>query len=383
MQTSNNDRINSIQALRALAFLGIFFNHSGFIINWSELGVSIFFVLSGFLLYIRYVGTELPHSTRDCFRFAVDKIKKIYPLHLITLIIMFVFYMCGPMGMKRRLVNCIVAALNVFLVQSFIPNMGIATALNGVAWYLSTAAFLYFCFPKILYLVDNKGKNKHESEAPKAIHTCTLAIVCLLALLIQFGICIALIKCNLFNSAVYFSLSYSFPPIRLVDLLFGIFVGRLYELYKNKDTNVALASIFEIIVILLAIGTKIWGDMEPSSIKPIYLASKNWTTIYVSVAALAVYVFAINKGIISKAVTNRVLVWIGDLSGYAFLIHFVIIILVEKITNTSRSIEEVGVAYKLLVILIELLLSIGLSYLYRLYDSKINSLFERIYKKQK
>ena len=44
-------RIDSLQALRAMAFWGIFLTHAQFIFDWAGLGVSIFFVMSSFLLY--------------------------------------------------------------------------------------------------------------------------------------------------------------------------------------------------------------------------------------------------------------------------------------------------------------------------------------------
>ena len=49
---NKKNKIESIQALRALAFLGIFFAHSHFFISWSALGVCVFFVMSGFALCI-------------------------------------------------------------------------------------------------------------------------------------------------------------------------------------------------------------------------------------------------------------------------------------------------------------------------------------------
>lgn len=47
---SSNSKIISLQALRAIAFLGIFLSHTNCFIQWPWLGVSTFFVLSGFLM---------------------------------------------------------------------------------------------------------------------------------------------------------------------------------------------------------------------------------------------------------------------------------------------------------------------------------------------
>lgn len=53
---SLNSKIMSLQALRALAFLGIFLSHTNCFIQWPWLGVSTFFVLSGFLMMRTHGG---------------------------------------------------------------------------------------------------------------------------------------------------------------------------------------------------------------------------------------------------------------------------------------------------------------------------------------
>lgn len=50
----NENKIESLTALRGIAFIGIFFLHTGFCIQWATLGVSTFFILSGFLLSYKY-----------------------------------------------------------------------------------------------------------------------------------------------------------------------------------------------------------------------------------------------------------------------------------------------------------------------------------------
>lgn len=40
---------------------------------------------------------------------------------------------------------------------------------------------------------------------------------------------------------------------------------------------------------------------------------------------MLVYLFAINKGYISKLLSNKVMLYIGNISAYAFLIHQVLI----------------------------------------------------------
>ena len=85
IMNNTNNRIESLQALRAIAFIGIFLSHAGAPIKWI-LGVSIFFVLSGFLLNYKHSDELLDYSPKGMFKFSIDRIKKLYPLHIITMI---------------------------------------------------------------------------------------------------------------------------------------------------------------------------------------------------------------------------------------------------------------------------------------------------------
>lgn len=55
---SSKNKIDSFNILRAIAFMGIFMRHVEFKMQWAALGVSVFFVLSGFLLTYQYVDRD-------------------------------------------------------------------------------------------------------------------------------------------------------------------------------------------------------------------------------------------------------------------------------------------------------------------------------------
>lgn len=86
MNTSTK-KLPSLQPLRAIAFIGIFFLHAGALVNWSSLAVSTFFVLSGFLMVYTYIDRDIDLTLKGCFCFALSKIKKLYPLHILMLLL--------------------------------------------------------------------------------------------------------------------------------------------------------------------------------------------------------------------------------------------------------------------------------------------------------
>ena len=71
-------RINSLQGLRAVAFGSIFFEHCG-IGGGGSLGVSVFIVLSGFLMTYNYWNKELDVGLKGNFRLSIQKIKRLSP----------------------------------------------------------------------------------------------------------------------------------------------------------------------------------------------------------------------------------------------------------------------------------------------------------------
>lgn len=73
---ANNSKITSIQALRACAFIGIFASHTG-MLALGAWGVSIFLVLSGFIMFYAYIGRDLETGVEKNIMFSIKKNKKV------------------------------------------------------------------------------------------------------------------------------------------------------------------------------------------------------------------------------------------------------------------------------------------------------------------
>ena len=71
-------RITSLQALRAIAFINIFISHCGVTMFFGGAwGVSLFFVLSGFVMYYAYCERDLGANLLSRIKFAYVKINYI------------------------------------------------------------------------------------------------------------------------------------------------------------------------------------------------------------------------------------------------------------------------------------------------------------------
>lgn len=347
-------KIDSLQALRAWAFLGIFFLHAGFefSLDWAKLGVSVFFVMSGFLMTYSYENTELMMSPQKCLSFSWGKIKKLYPLHIITMIGSAVLAAaaiicngCRP-GAIIKLGGEIV--LNVTLLQTWVPDSKINVSLNGVAWYLSVALFLYFMFPRIKKIIERNS----------IIRLCIISGLILAA---EISACILLIAVVGCGSPVYIWFMYCFPVFRLGDFFIGCVLKRIFCESGVKNTGMKMATIYEVLAAAITVLVFVWLQQKHRNI--ILLALGNWTTIYIPLAAVWVILFAVGKGWLTKILSNKAAVFVGNISAYAFLIHYVIIQCASPLMGAMKIPAEGW--RKIIFVFAELAVSIALSVLYK------------------
>ncbi len=359
MNSSKSDRqkLDSLQALRAWAFLGIFFLHAGFFIDWAELGVATFFVMSGFLMEYRYDNTEFVASLKNNLVFSLKKISKLYPLHIITMIfalilsVISIIYDGGSFGAIMDL--CVKTALNVTLMQSWGLFSFISTSLNGVAWYLSVAMFLYFVYPWIKRIIERT-------------QIFGLYAICGTILLLEVVSCIPFIILLGIDSPIYIWFMYTFPVFRLGDFFIGCVLKRVFCEGKIRNIESSKATVLEIITVLVTVLVFIWIRKRQQNV--VLLALHNWTTIYIPLAVAWVVLFAVNKGALTRILSNKVTMFIGNISAYAFLIHYVITRYTSEVLSYN-SIEVHGLN-RVLLIFAELAVSIAISVVYKQLHEK-------------
>jgi peptidoglycan/LPS O-acetylase OafA/YrhL len=117
------------------------------IMNAGPWSVSLFFILSGFILVYNYDSERKP---LDAGRFWVARFARIYPVYLIGFLLAMPFVLetmrqAHGHSAHQTITGGLLAAT---LVQSWVPRY--ATFWNIPAWSLSVEAFFYLMFPVIL-----------------------------------------------------------------------------------------------------------------------------------------------------------------------------------------------------------------------------------------
>ena len=251
-------------------------------------------------------NSPCPLSVPDSMIFSFKKIQRLYVLHLLTMAatVVQIYLESHVIDIKRIIIN-------VLLIQSWFPDMTIYFSLNGVAWYLSTAAFLYAMYPLVLYCI-------------KRIKNLPMVIVCTYGIQMIVGIVAhCLFSGKVHGDVMVHWITYICPLFRLGDFIIGSCLGYWY-LHHTKPQNVS---------------EKKWTFIEATLLCGFIVIQYFWNInagiwkydffrtdlCYTPIAAAFVLLAAWKCGKISKILCRKFMMYLGNISGPAFLIHTVII----------------------------------------------------------
>lgn len=179
--------------------------------------VSLFFVLSGFILTYTYQGSM---DAMGASRFYIARFARIYPVMLLSLLIAMsvTIYllrtdnstlMLGWYSLKSNVVVSLLASLvaQLLLLTGWFPFASINQPWNGPAWSISCEAFFYALFPWLLRKLGAKSLS-------------TVALICAVAWILQ-GIWIVCVTHYLPIGRKGFVIS-QFPLTHLTEFVMGI-----------------------------------------------------------------------------------------------------------------------------------------------------------------
>lgn len=353
-------RLASLDAVRAFACLAVLAYHMH-LVHFGHLGVALFFVMGGFLSVYNHLGDESMENPtlKGSIAYSHKRIAKLYPLYFVGLLIPFAGQVYGAVNhlisVDRVLLKL---AANVLAVQAWIPINEIYFSLNGPAWYLSAIAFCYFAFPWLLKKFEKFRNTRAAFGVACAIWLAQIAIGFAGEWLYDL---LAVPDENLRRDFCSW-LTYVFPVFRFGDFAVG---GCAAYIFLNRNAERG--------------SKRAWTWAELGAIALAALAeygfehSKlpfNDTSAYLPACVAVIYVFAVNKGSISQALTNKVTKHIAGISTELFLTHAVVIFACSPVI-TSLPISG-GAQKAIYVIAIPIL-----SYIASLAGRRFNAAFAR------
>ncbi|MCQ9636415.1 acyltransferase [Chryseobacterium sp. WG23] len=244
----------------------------------ANVGVSYFFILSGFIMIIAYHKKD----RINYFDYYKNRFARIYPLYVLGLLLYLVTRYSGFSFYK--------AFLYLLGFQSWIP--GEAMILNFPGWSISVEFLFYLLFP-LLY-------NHFYSKGNKSIWVITIIIWI-----------VTQVICSLYAVSQYYEgphtesheLLYYFPLMHINEFLVGNLAGLFFvKNHKQKNYDVPVIVIFLLILLALIFVPLFYhnGLMALLFIPLIVLISKNNGTLtrifslkpleYLGEASYAVYI---------------------------------------------------------------------------------------------
>lgn len=291
------------------------------------LGVTFFFVLSGFIL---------TWSARDGDRaraFWRRRYAKIVPVYLVT-------WLFALLLVDMSATEVWQGAATLFMVQSWIPDVATNFAVNNPGWSLSTEAFFYLCFPALLLLA--KRIPAHRLKYWLAGTVAAIAVTPLITYaLIPLGT--GTVPNEPGNSANYFWFAYIFPPARLLDFVLGILVARAVMTGRWRDIGMFWSGVLLAASYALASFVPLLYGMRVMCVIPAALL----------VAAGALADTKGRRGVFSRPAA----VWLGEVSFAFYLVHYTVLTLVRELLGDRMLSTPAGTALLVAEVAVSLLIS--------------------------
>ena len=314
--------IKPLTSLRFVFALMVFVSHLGFvkekdstlaslfnnILYEGYIGVSFFFILSGFILSYRYQN-ELLNGKTSKKSFYNARIARIFPLHLLTFLIAIplTFYEFA----QDKLLYSVQAFTNITLTQSFVPNRIIYYSFNSPSWSISNEMFFYLLFPLIMVFFSR------YKQYLKALIPLIIILIPILSLKIP--------------EIYHHQLFYINPLFRIVDFIIGILLYMIFKRYKEKKTHINFTYL-EITTILILVLFIAFHKFIPEV--------SRYSYYYWIPMSLLIIVFAFQRGSLSKLLSHKVFMHLGHISFSFYLFHQLIIRYTLKINSKFFDFEN-------------------------------------------
>lgn len=296
-------------------------------------GVSFFFVLSGFILVYTYAGRPMILKNFWRARFA-----RIYPAYAFSLLVTgpFFFYavltMNIPFFVWAKAHLKLASTLVLSLLQAWVPQA--ALTWNAVAWSLSVEAFFYILFPFLLLFFVRRSE----------LHLLIIAAASWLTSLALSGSYVVLnpdhlsvVNADVLGAFWLNALKFN-PLVRLPEFLLGMACGFLF-LRSHREKNLALPLVLSGIAALIVV-------VYFSAVIPYPILH---TALLAPAFAAIVYGFALRPKW-GALMESRLLVLCGDASYSLYLLHSMIIgMYFHNTTGQLRYQSPIGVLVFVLI----------------------------------
>ena len=347
--------ITGLDGIRAIAVIMVLAYHLKLALFKSGfLGVTVFFVLSGYLITGILISEVEEEGTIDLKNFWLRRIRRLVPAVMsMAVVIIFVSAVVNRIIFTKGCKDFLASVLGfnnwwqIFNKVSYFEAAGVPSPFTH-CWSLAIETQFYLIYPLILLGIYKLVKSREEGRAKRGL---LFAGVTLMLALISVILMIVLFDPQQDASRVYYG-----TDTRAFSLLFGALLAILWD-YRmvprrlSASVNMVLGSVSFAVLLVMTIAINGSSNFW-------YRGGQFVGTI---LTVLVIYTVLGRKTWLSRFLSNPVLKWIGDRSYSIYLWHYPIILLISK-----------GIKASWWITLIELVLSVVLAELsYRFIETPI------------
>ena len=347
--------ITGLDGIRAIAVIMVLAYHLKLALFKSGfLGVTVFFVLSGYLITGILISEVEEEGTIDLKNFWLRRIRRLVPAVMsMAVVIIFVSAVVNRIIFTKGCKDFLASVLGfnnwwqIFNKVSYFEAAGVPSPFTH-CWSLAIETQFYLIYPLILLGIYKLVKSREEGRAKRGL---LFAGVTLLLALISVILMIVLFDPQQDASRVYYG-----TDTRAFSLLFGALLAILWD-YRmvprrlSASVNMVLGSVSFAVLLVMTIAINGSSNFW-------YRGGQFVGTI---LTVLVIYTVSGRKTWLSRFLSNPVLKWIGDRSYSIYLWHYPIILLISK-----------GIKASWWITLIEIVLSVVLAELsYRFIETPI------------
>ena len=350
----------------------------------SGLGMTLFFVLSGFVIHYNYATIATAGGLRGIAAFLWARFARLYPLFLLMMLV-YVLVSARTIAFWKghpEKFNAIVEALPYFLlsIQSWVYKVidggPLIDAIRGGSpptWSISTEWFFYFAYPALAWLVLRARAIPIIVVIALAWcvawSTFSIALYDRIPQLDAWAVAHFGAVANLQHDDGSFVrwLLYFSPYLRIGEFVLGVIVAQLYVALHGRRVTAAENTVGSAVLLAAAASVILITYWEYSSHVPLNVFRKmNMNFALAPSVALMVFCAARYRNAASQLFTSRPAIALGEASYSIYLVHSIVLISAVKLNGGV----EHGVAYNIvrLIVLIGIVVAISLA-LYAYYEA--------------
>jgi peptidoglycan/LPS O-acetylase OafA/YrhL len=285
----------------------------------ANVGVSYFFILSGFIMIIAYHKKD----KIDYLEFYKNRFARIYPLYIVGLLLFFLT--------RSEMFDWYKLILYGLGIQTWIP--GEAMILNFPGWSISVEFFFYLLFP-LLY-------NYLYSKKNKTIWVFTIGLWLVTQVFSNLYPIYGAYEGAHTKSHEFL---YYFPFWHLNEFLIGNLAGIFFvRNYKQKNYDRQVMAVFLLILVSLMF-------------VPLFYHNGLMALLFVP----AIFLISANNGWITRLFSMKPLEYLGEISYGIYITHIPVLYLVRELLKWQECTFSIDVVFVIYIII--MLLSSALFY---------------------